>query len=247
MIVLPAVDIRGGRAVRLRQGDFDDETVYADDPLAAATAWVDGGARGLHVVDLDGARSGAPAALEHLERIARGVSVPVQYGGGLRTVDAVTAAVEAGAERVVVGTAALSGPAFLEAVLERFGARVAVAVDARAGELAVAGWTEGTGERAEEAVERLARQGVERLVYTDVDRDGMLEGPDIEALGRIAAAASPARLTYSGGIGSLHDLRSLGALGGDALDEVISGKALYERRFTVAEAQAALDEAASVH
>ncbi len=247
MIVLPAVDIRGGRAVRLRQGDFAEETVYADDPLAAARAWVEDGARGLHVVDLDGARSGVPAALEHLERIAREVTVPVQYGGGLRTVDAVRAAVEAGAERVVVGTAALSDPAFLESVLERFGARVAVAVDSRAGEAAVAGWTEGTGERAEATVARLARQGVERLVYTNVDRDGMLEGPDIDELGQIAVAASPARLTYSGGIGSLQDLRSIGALGTGALDEVISGKALYECRFTVAEAQAALDEAASVH
>jgi phosphoribosylformimino-5-aminoimidazole carboxamide ribotide isomerase len=247
VIVLPAVDIRCGRAVRLRQGDFADETVYADDPLAAARVWVEAGARGLHVVDLDGARSGAPAALEHLERITRDISVPVQYGGGLRTVDAVMAAFEAGAERVVVGTAALSAPAFLEAVLERFGARVAVAIDSRAGEAAVSGWIEGTGEPAEAAVARLARQGVKRLVYTDVDRDGMLEGPDIEVLGRIAAAASPARLTYSGGIGSLQDLRSVGALGRGALDEVISGKALYERRFTVAEAQAALDEAASVH
>jgi phosphoribosylformimino-5-aminoimidazole carboxamide ribotide isomerase len=247
VILLPAIDIRRGRAVRLRQGEFDDETVYADDPLAAARTWVEAGARRLHVVDLDGARDGAPASLDHLARIAGQLSVPVQYGGGLRTPDAVGRALEAGADRVVLGTAALSDGDFLEAVLARFGERVAVAVDTRRGEVAVAGWSEGTGQQAEAVVEQLASRGVTRLVYTDIDRDGMLEGPDFAAVMRVAAAGSPARLTYSGGVGTLGHLRSLGTLRAETLDEVISGKALYERRFTVAEAQAALDEAASVH
>ena len=248
MILIPAIDIRHGRAVRLRQGDFDHETVYAEDPLEAARAWVDAGARRLHVVDLDGARDGVPAGLAHLERIAGELSVPVQYGGGLRAPEAVASALAAGADRAVVGTAALRGDDFLETVLERFGDRVAVAVDARGGEAAVAGWTEGTGERSEAVAARLAAAGVTRLVYTDVDRDGMLDGPDLEGLARVASAAGgEVRLTYSGGVGTLDDLRALGALGLETLDGAIAGKALYERRFSVAEGQAVLAEAAGVH
>ncbi|MGI8805320.1 MAG: HisA/HisF-related TIM barrel protein [Thermoleophilaceae bacterium] len=242
--LLPAIDIRDGRAVRLRQGDFERETVYADDPLEAARAWVEAGARSLHVVDLDGARRGEPASIAHLGRIAAEVDVPVQYGGGLRTVAAVEAALAAGADRVVLGTAALSDDAFLDAVLERFSDRAAVAVDARAGEVAVAGWTRARGERAEAVVRRLSQRGVARLVYTAVDRDGMLDGPDLDALRAVAAVAGEGTaLVYSGGIGSLDDLRSVAALRIDRLEGVISGKALYERRFSVAAGQAALDGA----
>lgn len=244
MILIPAIDIRAGRAVRLRQGDFGQETVYADDPLEAARAWVQAGAGGLHVIDLDGARAGEPAALGHLERITAEVTVPVQYGGGLRTPEAVASALATGAARVVVGTAALSGGDFLEVVLERFGDRVAVAVDARGGEVAVAGWTEGTGRSVEAVAEHLAARGVTRLVYTDVERDGMLDGPDLDGLRRVAAAAgAQARLTYSGGVGSLDHLRSLRAARLETLDSVISGKALYERRFALPEGQAVLREA----
>lgn len=241
MILLPAIDIRGGRAVRLRQGDFDRETVYADDPLEAARAWVAAGARELHVVDLDGARAGAPASLGHLRRITSELDVPVQYGGGLRSSEAVAEALAAGAARVVTGTAALSDEGFLATVLERFGPQVAVAVDARRGAAAVEGWTAGTGEPAEAAAERLVARGVARIVYTDVDRDGMLEGPDLDTVRRMAASlAGRARLVYSGGIGELDHLRSLAALEAEALDAVICGKALYERRFSVAEAAQAL-------
>lgn len=247
MILLPAIDIRGGRAVRLRQGDFDHETVYADDPLEAAQAWVKAGARALHVVDLDGARRGRPAALSHLERIAGETGLPVQYGGGLRSIEAVAAALGAGADRVVVGTAALSDSGFLRAALSRFPDRLAAAVDARGGEAAIAGWTEGTGVGAEAVVERLVARGASRLVYTQVDRDGMLAGPDLAALRRIAGAAGEhARIIYSGGVGKLEDLRALGTLRLPALEGVISGSALYERRFTVAEGQAALDEATAL-
>lgn len=243
MILLPAIDIRGGRAVRLAQGDFERETIYADDPLEAARSWWEAGARALHVVDLDGARRGRPASIEHLRRVARELSLPVQYGGGLRTQAAVATALDAGAERVVVGTAALSDDEFLDSVLERFGDRVAVAVDARDGEVAVAGWTESTGRRAETVVARLVARGVARIVYTDVGRDGMLTGPDLEGLLRVGEAAGDGtRLVCSGGVGSIDDLRSLRSLGLESLEAVISGKALYERRFTVAEGQAALDE-----
>lgn len=244
MILLPAIDIRHGRAVRLRQGDFDQETVYADDPLAAARAWVEAGARWLHVVDLDGARTGRPRAIEHLGRIASEGAVPVQYGGGLRSPEAVGSALAAGATRVVIGTAALRDEDLLDTLLARHGERVAVAVDARRGEAAVAGWTEGSGEPVEVVVGRLRDRGATRIVYTDVERDGMLGGPDLDGLRRVArTAGAGAEVVYSGGIGSLDDLRALAGADVRGLTGVVSGKALYEGRFTVAQGQAMLDAA----
>jgi phosphoribosylformimino-5-aminoimidazole carboxamide ribotide isomerase len=235
MILLPAVDIREGRAVRLRQGDFAQETVYADDPLAAARSLVEAGARFLHVVDLDGALEGAPVNLRHLERIAGELDVDVQFGGGLRSLDAVRWALRAGAHRVVLGTAAFTEPELLERALDAWSSRVAVAVDVRDGRLAVAGWTENIGWTPEDVVRRLEARGASRFVYTNVDRDGTLGGPALEELERVAAATS-GRLVYSGGIGSLDDLRALRALGLVNLEGVISGKALYEGRFTVQQA-----------
>jgi phosphoribosylformimino-5-aminoimidazole carboxamide ribotide isomerase len=239
MILLPAVDIRDGRAVRLRQGHFDDETVYADDPLEAARSFVEAGARFLHVVDLDGARAGEPASLGHLERITRELDVPVQYGGGLRSLGAVRAALGAGADRVVLGTAAYTDPELLDRALETWRSRVLVAVDVRGGKVSVAGWTRETQTRGEDVIERLQRRGASRFVYTNVDRDGMLEGPDLEEIGRISAAVR-GRFIYSGGIGSLEHLQALRDLRLVNLAGVISGKALYERRFGLAEGQALL-------
>jgi phosphoribosylformimino-5-aminoimidazole carboxamide ribotide isomerase len=239
MILVPAVDIREGRAVRLRQGDFEEETVYADEPLEAARSFVEVGAQLLHVVDLDGARDGRPANLTHLERIARELEVSVQYGGGLRSPESVERALAAGAERVVIGTAAYRDPAFLEEAIGEWGDRVAVAVDVRDGRVSVAGWTERTEMRPDEVIRRLQGQGVERFVYTDVERDGTLEGPDLKEVGRVAEAIE-GRFLYSGGVSSLDDLRALRALGVPGLAGVISGKALYEQRFGVAEAQEAL-------
>jgi phosphoribosylformimino-5-aminoimidazole carboxamide ribotide isomerase len=240
MIVYPAVDIRGGKAVRLEHGRFDAETVYADDPLAAARSWVDAGARFLHVVDLDGAKQGEPASLEHLGRIVAGTGVPVQYGGGLRTVGAVRDALRAGAERVIVGTAALRDVDFLDDVLAAYGSRVVVSVDVRGGKVATAGWTQVTDMPAADAIARLHDRGVASFVYTDADRDGALEGPSLDDVAAIAAAVR-GRFLYAGGVGELEHLRALRALRQVNLSGVIVGKALYERRFTVAEAQAALD------
>ena len=237
MILLPAVDIRDGRAVRLRQGDFADETVYADDPLEAARSFTEAGAGFLHVVDLDGARDGAPANLRHLERIAAELGVPVQYGGGLRDLDAVRRALAAGAERVILGTAAYRDPALLADALEL--GEVTVAVDVRGGRVTAAGWTEETGSAAEEVIRRMQAEGASRFVYTDVDRDGMLEGPDLEQVSRVAREVEGA-FQYSGGIGSLDDLRALRDLELANLEGVVSGKALYEGRFGVAEAIEAL-------
>ena len=233
MILLPAVDIRDGRAVRLRRGDFADETVYADDPLAAARSFAEAGARALHVVDLDGARRGAPANLHHVGRIARELSVRVQVGGGLRDIGAVGGAFEAGASRVIIGTAAYRDPALLRQSLEL--GEVAVAIDVREGQVSAAGWTEQTGMAPDEVIRRMQEAGVSRFVYTDVDRDGMLAGPDLDQVGRVGDAVDGA-FQYSGGIASLDDLRALRELRLPNLEGVISGKALYEGRFGVAEA-----------
>jgi phosphoribosylformimino-5-aminoimidazole carboxamide ribotide isomerase len=240
MILLPAVDIRDGRAVRLRQGRFDDETVYADDPLEAARSFVEAGARYLHVVDLDGARAGEPANLEQLERIAGELAVPVQYGGGLRSLQSVRAALSAGATRVVIGTAAYGDAEFLQTAVETWRQRVLVAVDVRGGHVSVSGWTRETRMRPEELIARLQQQGATRFVYTNADRDGMLEGVDLDEVRRISDAVR-GRFIISGGIGSLADLAALRDLRLLNLAGVISGKALYEGRFTVRAARDVLE------
>jgi phosphoribosylformimino-5-aminoimidazole carboxamide ribotide isomerase len=240
MILYPAIDIMDGHAVRLVQGRFEDATTYNDSPVEAARAWVEAGARFLHVVDLDGAKVGEPRSLEHLREIARHSEVPIQYGGGLRTVDAVREALHAGAQRAIVGTQAFRDVDFLDECLEAFGSRVVVSVDARGGNVATAGWTQTTELPAEDAIRRLGARGVRSFVYTSVDRDGGLQGPDLDEVRRIAAAVR-GRFLYSGGIGDIDDLEALQALRQVNLAGVIAGKALYERRFTLAEGQAALD------
>jgi phosphoribosylformimino-5-aminoimidazole carboxamide ribotide isomerase len=240
LILIPAVDIRGGKAVRLTQGDYARETVYEDDPATAAQHWAAEGAERLHVVDLDGAREGRPVNLDQLRAIVERTGVPVQYGGGLRDMAAIGAALTAGADRVVLGTRALTDAEFLRDALQRNPGRVVVSVDARGGRIALRGWTETGDEPAADVVWRLAETGVEDVVYTSVDRDGMLSGPDPKEVRAIAEAAGSARLTYSGGIGSIEHLRTLACLASGNLVAVIAGKALYERRFTIPEAQRVL-------
>ena len=241
MILYPAIDIRDGKAVRLAQGDFAQETVYDAEPLSAARAWVEGGARWLHVVDLDGARDGRPANLEHLERNTGALDVPVQFGGGLRSLESIEAALAAGAERVILGTAAYTDVDFLDDALAKHGPRVTVSVDVRGGRVASAGWRNQTEMEASAVIEHLQRRGVKRLVYSSIERDGMLTGPDVEEVKRVADAVR-GTFIYSGGIGTLDDLRALADLRQVNLTGVIVGKALYERRFTVGEARAALRE-----
>lgn len=241
MILLPAIDIRGGRAVRLQRGDFARETIYADDPLEAARSFVEAGARFLHVVDLDGAREGRPVNLEHLRRITGELGVAVQYGGGLRDLGSVRAALAAGAERVVVGTAAYSDADFVDELLATWERRVVIAVDVRGGHVSVAGWTKATQMLPEDVIRRLQRRGVSQFMYTNVDRDGTLDGPDLDEVRRISAAVR-GRFLYSGGIGSIDDLAALAALRLVNLAGVVVGKALYERRFTLAEGVAAVSD-----
>lgn len=239
MILYPAIDIRGGSAVRLRQGDFADETVYDADPLSAGRAWVEGGARWLHVVDLDGARDGRPANLEHLRRIAGELGVPVEFGGGLRSRASVDAAIAAGAERVILGTAAFTDVDFLDDVVAAYGSRVVVSVNVRGGKVASSGWKQQTEMEASAVIDHLQRRGVKKLVYSNIERDGMLTGPDLDEVKRVAEAVRGSFI-YSGGIGTLDHLAALASLRQVNLNGVIVGKALYERKFTIAEALAAL-------
>jgi phosphoribosylformimino-5-aminoimidazole carboxamide ribotide isomerase len=245
VILYPAIDILDAKAVRLVRGDFDQQTVYEDDPFRAAAAWVEAGARRLHVVDLDGARSGTPQGIEHLRRIAAELGVPVQYGGGLRSDEAIDSAVAAGAARVILGTAAFRDPELLERAVRDHGERVVVSVDTRGGRVATAGWTETTELSAAEVIDRLTAAGVRNFVYTNVDRDGLLEGPDVDELAALAANVR-GNLIYSGGIGAVADLEALASIGAPSLEGVIVGKALYERRFSVGEGQAALDAVAAL-
>lgn len=241
MILFPAIDIRDGRAVRLTQGDYDRETAYEDDPVVAARRWADAGASWLHVVDLDGARAGEPVNLDHVRRIVAGVSIPVQLGGGLRDSKKVEEAISAGAERVVLGTAAVRDPDLAEAIASAHGDRVVVAVDALAGQVAAEGWTEPSGIGPADLAATLAERGVRRFIYTPVEVDGTMEGPDTESL-REVAGATDAELIYSGGVGSLDHLRALADMDLPNLEGVIVGRALYEDRFGVAEAQVILGE-----
>ena len=186
MILYPAIDIMDGQAVRLVEGRFEDSTTYHDDPLEAARSWVDAGARFLHVVDLDGARSGEPKSLEHLRAIVQETGIPIQYGGGLRTIEAVREALRAGAERAIVGTAAFRDIDFLDDIVAAYGPRIVVAVDVKDGMIATEGWTQTTSLPAVDAIKRLTGRGVRSFVYTDVSRDGMLSGVDIETIKQIA-------------------------------------------------------------
>jgi phosphoribosylformimino-5-aminoimidazole carboxamide ribotide isomerase len=240
VILYPAIDMLDSKAVRLVKGDFEAKKVYDEDPLQAARRWVQEGAEELHVVDLDGARSGAPVNLEHVRRIVSELGRPVQLGGGLRTLQAIEDALQAGAERAILGTAAFTNPELLDKALKEWPGRVMVSVDTRGGRVTTAGWTETSEVTAQAVIRQLQERGVERVVYTNVDRDGMLEGPDVEEVKEIAQAMHSSAMVYSGGIGQLRDLAQLKALQEPNLTGVIVGKALYEERFTLADGRAVL-------
>jgi phosphoribosylformimino-5-aminoimidazole carboxamide ribotide isomerase len=240
MILYPAIDILDGKTVRLEQGSYELATVYDADPLESARRWVSAGARALHVVDLDGARSGSPANTEHVHRITGEIDVPVQVGGGLRSIEDIRAAVRAGAARVVLGTAAYRDVDLLDAAVAELGDGAVVSIDARRGRLALSGWTEQTEVPIREVIERLGARGVRRFVFSSIDRDGTLEGPDLDAAIQVAQAVR-GTFVYSGGVSTLDHLRALAGLRQVNLAGVIVGTALYEGRFTLAEAQEILD------
>jgi len=239
VILYPAIDIRGGQAVRLLQGDYDRETTYDADPVDAARRWADEGASFLHVVDLDGAKAGEPRNLEAIRRIAAAVPCPIQVGGGLRDPDSIAAVLAAGAERVVIGTAALRDPQLLEAALAAHGERVVVSVDTRGGKVSLSGWTETSDADAPAAVAQLTERGVQRFLCTAIEVDGTMEGPAIKQLNEIAAATT-AQVIASGGVGDLSHLQELAREGAPNIEGAIVGRALYERKFSVADGIAAL-------
>ena len=237
MITLyPAIDLQGGQAVRLRQGDFAQTTVFSDDPVDQARRFADEGAESLHVVDLDGAREGQPVHAALVASIAAAFPGTVHLGGGLRSRAAIETALATGVDRVVVGTAVVDDAELLGWAIDRLGDGLVVALDARQGKLATHGWTQVTDRDAVEVATSLVNMGVRRLAYTDIGRDGTLGGPNIAAMKRLSEAAPPLRLIASGGISSLDDLARLRDLDVANLDGIIVGRALYEARFTVSEA-----------
>ena len=233
LTLYPAVDIKDGRAVRLTQGRADAETVYDVDPVAAAQRFADAGTAWLHVVDLDAAFTGEPRNRHLIADIVATTGCRVQASGGVRTVEDVEASLGYGAERVVIGTMALTDPDFVREVLDRVGPRIAVGLDARGDVLQARGWTEEAGDLFE-AIETFTAMGVPRFVYTDVARDGMLEGPNVEMLVKVADATDAA-VTASGGVSTLDDLRTLAGCH-ERVDAAIVGKALYAGAFTLDEA-----------
>ena len=238
MIVIPAIDIRGGRCVRLHQGDFDQETVYGADPVEMALRWQAEGAERLHVVDLDGAREGAGTNREIIGMIAQALSIPVQTGGGLRNADTIQAMLDSGVQRCIVGTtAALEGEA-TQALFARFGDALILGLDAKEGYVAIRGWRETTDQTALDFAREMVERGARRIIYTDVARDGTLEGPNLPALKAMAEAAG-VPIVASGGISKVEDIVALKALEPIGVEAAITGKALYANTMTLPGAIAA--------
>ena len=242
----PAIDLRAGRAVRLLRGDYAAETVYSDDPVAIARGFEAAGARWIHVVDLDAARSGEAGNLEYVAAIARSVRCEIETGGGVRSVEAAERLIDAGVARVVIGTAAVERPELVAELADRYPGRVAVGLDARGRQVAVKGWTETTDADLVDLAKDFQGHGVSALIVTEIGRDGTMTGPDLDQLGAVLEATS-IDVIASGGVGTLDDIRALAALragggngGSRSLAGVIAGRAIYEGRFTVEEALACL-------
>ncbi len=227
MIVIPAVDIKGGRCVRLKQGRMSEETVYSDDPVRMAVTWCAKGAERIHLVDLDGAVGGKRVNAEVIRTIARSVPVPVELGGGIRSLASIEFYLEAGVEWVILGTVACKDPSLVEEACRRFPGRVMLAIDARGGRVAVEGWTEDTDRSAIDVARPFDGRGIAAVIYTDIQRDGMSVGPNLGATGDLAGALQTPVIA-SGGISGLDDIRKVMTLSGRGIAGVITGRALYE-------------------
>ncbi|GED67641.1 1-(5-phosphoribosyl)-5-[(5-phosphoribosylamino) methylideneamino] imidazole-4-carboxamide isomerase [Brevibacillus reuszeri] len=240
-IIYPAIDIRGGKCVRLFQGDYAQETVYADSSLAMAKRWVEQGAAWVHLVDLDGAKEGKPANADVIKDIARSISVPVQVGGGIRTEEQIADYLEAGVARVIVGTAAIEDEPFTQRILQKYGDKIAIGLDCRNGLVATRGWLTTTDVQATELAKRLVSYGAEMFIYTDIARDGTLTGPNVEEISALAIATGKSVIA-SGGVSNLDDLLVLSAHETEGVSGAIVGKALYTDAFTLAEALSRMEE-----
>ena len=235
MVILPAIDLKDGKCVRLRQGRADDVTVYGDDPAEQARDWRAQGGQELHVVDLDGAFAGTPKHAEVIRRIIEAFEGPVEVGGGIRNMETLTAVLEAGATRAIIGSAALDDPEFLSQAVEQYGERIAVGIDARDGFVQTKGWVETTQVKAVDLASAVAKAGVKTIIYTDTATDGMLGGPNLSQMAAICDAAPTCQITASGGVSSPYDIANLKALERPNLRAAIVGKALYDGRTTVKE------------
>lgn len=243
MLIIPAIDLKEGKCVRLRQGRMEDETVFSDDPVAVADRWVAQGARRLHIVDLDGAFAGRPVNAKVIRAIAeRHPDLPIQVGGGIRDDDTVQAYLDAGVQYVIIGTKAVSAPHFINELCLEFPGHIIVGLDARDGKVAIDGWSKLSHHDVVDLAQHFENDGVAAIVYTDIGRDGMLSGVNIEATATLARAIR-IPVIASGGVTDLDDIRRLLALQEDGVEGVIAGRALYEGSLRLAEAQALADEA----
>ena len=226
MIIFPAIDLRGGKCVRLIQGNFDRETVYSDDPKSTAVKWQTQGAKFLHVVDLDGARAGSPQNLDAIKKILDAVDIPIEVGGGIRTLDDMARLLTLGVRRVILGSVAVENISLVTEAVEKFGDKIVVGIDARGGFVATHGW-EKTGEvTVGELAKKIVAAGVKTIIYTDISRDGMLSGVNASTFANLAKF-SGAQIVASGGVGSLDDIRALKSREADGVCGVIVGKAIY--------------------
>ena len=241
MILFPAIDIRNGRCVRLTEGKFECETVFAEDPAEMAVRWADAGAEYLHVVDLDGALAGQSSNTEVIKRILAKVKIPVQVGGGIRTLANIEKMLALGVTRVILGSVAVRDPELVREACQKFPGQVVVGIDAKNGEVAVEGWGIGGGIGAVELAKKMAAVGVERIIFTDISRDGMLSGVNVEATAELAKT-SGIKVIASGGVSSLADIKALQSHAADGIEGCIIGKAIYTGALDLKEALAALKE-----
>lgn len=235
MNIIPAIDIKNGKCVRLSQGKADQETIYSNDPISMAGHWDEQGARIIHVVDLDGAFGGQPVNIEMIKKIIHGSSVDIEVGGGIRNLDTIEAYVNAGAYRVILGTIAQQNPKFVEEACKKFPGKILVGIDARNGYVAVKGWVEVSSQKATDLARSLESQGVAGFIFTDISRDGMLQGPNLESI-REFASSTQAPVIASGGVSRLDDITNLLALKHLGITGVIVGKALYDKTIDYHEA-----------
>jgi phosphoribosylformimino-5-aminoimidazole carboxamide ribotide isomerase len=235
LLVIPAIDLRAGRCVRLRQGEMSQETVYSDIPESMAVQWVDQGARRLHVVDLDGAFQGRPVNRDAIRNIVRAISVPVQLGGGIRTLDTIEATLELGVDQVILGTSAIRDPDFLAEACRTFPDRIILGIDSRGEHVAVQGWTEETVMPPLDLARRCEGLGISSIIYTDIHRDGMSTGPNLEATVTLARSVS-IPVIASGGISGIQDVARIAEMEPDGVIGMITGRALYQGTLDLAEA-----------
>lgn len=241
MLVIPAIDLKGGKCVRLRQGRMDDETVFSDDPVAVAGRWVEAGARRLHIVDLDGAVAGKPQNAGIIHEIALAYpDLPIQVGGGIRDDETVNAYLDAGVQYVIIGTKAVSAPHFVNDLCLEFPGHVIVGLDAKDGKVAIDGWSKLSHHDVIDIAQHFESDGVVAIVYTDISRDGMMQGVNVDATVRLAQSIH-IPVIASGGVTTLDDIRRLCDVAGEGIDGVITGRALYEGTIDLAEAQKLAD------